>query len=73
MSFAGVYTGKFTVGQKVHTKDTYPTGTYKGVILSILSGQEFNNAYGVNLENEKHDDQSPVITYLSETDIEEVN
>lgn len=68
-SFAGVYTGKYSVGQRVHSGDTYPTGRYHGTIRSVLAGQEFNNAYGVQWDRETHDDGSPVITYMSETDI----
>lgn len=67
--YAGVYTGKYQVGQRVHSGSTYPTGRYYGTIHSILSGDDFNNAYGIQWNGEVHDDGSPVITYMSETDI----
>lgn len=69
---AGVYTGKYPVGQRVHSRDTYPTGRYYGTIRNILGGDTFNNAYGVQWDGETHDDNTPVITYMSETDIEAV-
>jgi hypothetical protein len=33
-SFAGVYTGKYSVGQRVHSGSTYPTGRYRGTIVA---------------------------------------
>jgi len=74
-TFAGVYTGKYSVGQRVHSGSTYPTGRYHGTIRSVLAGRpvehEFGptNAYGVQWDGEVHDDGRPVITYMSETDI----
>lgn len=69
-SFAGVYTGKYSVGQHVHSGNTYPTGRYYDTIRNVLGGQELNNAYGVQWDGEVHDDGSPQIFYYSETDIE---
>lgn len=63
-NYAGVYTGKYQIGQRVHSGNTYPTGTRHGTIRNVLGGDDFNNAYGVQW------DGTPVITYMSETDIE---
>lgn len=70
---AGKYTGKYTVGQRVHSKFTYPTGCYYGTICTVLGGQDFNNAYGVQWDGESHDDGTPVITYMGEDDIQGVS
>lgn len=75
-TFAGVYTGKYSVGQRVHSGDHYPTGRYYGTIISVLAGRsrehEFgpNNAYGVQWDGDVHDDGTPSVTFMSETDIE---
>lgn len=73
--YAGVYTGKYQVGQRVSSGNTYPTGRYYGTIRTVMAGRTIdhelgpNNAYGVQWDGEAHDDGSPVITYMSETDI----
>ena len=67
--FAGVYTGKYKIGQRVNSGDTYPTGVYHGAILSILTGRVDNNAYAIQWDGDVQDDGSPVLTYMSETDI----
>lgn len=70
MQHAGIYTGKFQVGQRVHSGNTYPTGRYVGTILKIQTERPENNAYGVQWDGEVYDDGIPLVFWYSETDIE---
>lgn len=70
MDDAGIYTGKYQVGQRVHSGDMYPTGRYVGTVLKIQTERPENNAYGVQWDGETYDDGRPLIFWYSETDIE---
>jgi hypothetical protein len=69
MKHAGIYTGKFQVGQRVHSGDTYTSGRYDGTILKIQTERRVNNAYGVQWDGEVYDDGTPLVFWYSETDI----
>lgn len=71
--FAGIYTGKFKVGERVHSGTTYPTGIYYGTILGVLEGQDFNNAYTVHWDGDYYDDGTPSVCYMSEDNLVKAN
>lgn len=70
MQHAGIYTGKYRVGQRVHSGNTYPSRRYVGTVLKIQTERPENNAYGVQWDGGVYDDGTPQIFWYSETDIE---
>lgn len=68
---AGIYTGKYKVGDRVITvKSHYPTGQYSGTVTKINTESPENYAYGTHIDEDYFDDGMPILTWYSEEHLE---
>lgn len=68
---AGIYTGKYKVGDRVITvPGHYPTGQYIGTVEEINTEFPEIYAYGTHIDEDYFDDGTPMLTWYSEEHLE---